>query len=382
MKRILRHRSQLPAASLIAVLCLGCASTPRQRPGQTPFYVSGAEGLPLAVVHGDLIAWLNPAEDRTPWLERVLYGEPQAARPLLRNPQGMATHGDRLYVCDQGIPDVMVIDLRVQTVRPFCALADRPPCPVAAAVDDAGRVYVADPTRGAVLAYSPEGRLDETLVPPHRIEPPATAAEPFRPVALAFDRGTLFIGDSGAGRIVAFHVAEQAWSAFPPPPSSAWPLLSPTGIAVAADGNLLVADSMIGVIHRFDPSGTWLGVIGAPGRGPGQFVRLKQLVVTPGGWIAAVDAARQSVVIFDARGDHLGEIGAVDADGTRWTLPAGVASLAFTSAPEPTEGTPGGASTRELLIVSDAMGGTSLTVIELTTHARPSRVARPSDAGA
>ncbi len=45
---------------------------------------------------------------------------------------------------------------------------------------------------------------------------------------------------------------------------------SPTGIAVGANGNVLVADTNNDRIEKFSPSGTFLSTIGTKGRGRGQ----------------------------------------------------------------------------------------------------------------
>ncbi|RJP40522.1 MAG: hypothetical protein C4547_02640 [Phycisphaerales bacterium] len=406
----MRHLGSLYRIAPVVALLAGCAAPSREGRFTPPHSIVGVDDRPIAVVHGDLVRWATTPAARTPLLERLLYGEPAPGRPLLRNPQGLAVHAGRLFVCDQGLPDVVVIDLQTRQRRPFCAFDDRPPCPVAVAVDDDGRVYVADPTRGAVLAYTPDGELDRVLHPdgqstrqcggstsavtpvtpvPNHEDAAPSASTPgvpassgdsdagtgaFRPAALACQDGVLYVADAGEGRVFAVDFDAPAWRAFPPPASSEWPLLSPTGIAIGASGEILVADSLVGVIHRFAPDGAWLGVIGDRGRGPGQFVRVKQIAVTPGGRIAAVDAARQSVLIFDSHGTFAGEIGAVDAAGRRWTLPAGIAVLSSCdwSGPPP-QADNILAAEREFLIVSDAMGGPSLTLIEL--------VGRPSAAG-
>jgi tripartite motif-containing protein 71 len=44
---------------------------------------------------------------------------------------------------------------------------------------------------------------------------------------------------------------------------------SPTGIAVGANGNVLVVDTNDDRIEKFSPSGTFLSTIGTKGRGRG-----------------------------------------------------------------------------------------------------------------
>lgn len=75
----------------------------------------------------------------------------------LRDPGGIAVHGDRLFVCDTGNARLQVFLL------PTLALAaswapPQPWTPTGVAVDDRGVVFVADPSHGALVRFSPAGR--------------------------------------------------------------------------------------------------------------------------------------------------------------------------------------------------------------------------------
>ena len=58
---------------------------------------------------------------------------------------------------------------------------------------------------------------------------------------------------------------------------------SPWGLALAPDGNLFMADGWNDRVLKLDPQGKILGVLGGPGRLPGQFRFVHHLSLGPGG---------------------------------------------------------------------------------------------------
>lgn len=67
--------------------------------------------------------------------------------------------------------------------------------------------------------------------------------------------------------------------------------------ALTRQGHLFL-ETGTAILH-FDPAGALLGVLGGPGRGPGEFVRISSLGLLPGdSLLAAVDARRARIVVF------------------------------------------------------------------------------------
>jgi DNA-binding beta-propeller fold protein YncE len=70
---------------------------------------------------------------------------------------------------------------------------------------------------------------------------------------------------------------------------------APTGIALDANGNVLVADTNNGRIEKFSPAGTFLGVIGIKGTGYGQLGAPNGIAIDRTGDIYVADASKHRV---------------------------------------------------------------------------------------
>lgn len=316
-----------------------------------------APGGPRLVDYGDFFARFRPRRETTPWLERFLYGPRETGNRRLRNPQGIAVFGDTLWVCDQGVPDVLAISLTTGAIRPATRLDDRPVCPLDVAADQAGRIYVADATRGAVLIYDENGRLQREL-----------GGGDQRPCSLLWHDGILYLATSGGKRIQRYDAGADTWLTPVAPPPGAAPLIAPTGLAMSKGGVLLVADAAAAVVYRIALDDRTLPPLGERGRGPGQFVRPKHVAVTPSGRIAVADAGRQSVLFFEPDGSFIGEVGGAGDGGGRGreglTLPSGLAVLTGSPAAGGAWAEdPAATGEAEYVLVSDSLGGVSLTLI-------------------
>lgn len=79
----------------------------------------------------------------------------------------------------------------------------------------------------------------------------------------------------------------------------------PEALAVAADGDVYVADQYSYVVQRFSPSGRFLAQWGAHGSGPGQFGAVGGLAVSRSGDVYLVDSEHDRVEEFDSSGRFL-----------------------------------------------------------------------------
>jgi sugar lactone lactonase YvrE len=317
-----------------------------------------ADVSPRVAVYGSLHKHL-PAYKPVSALEVFLYGPQETDPHLLRHPQGMTVVGERLLICDQGVPDVVALNLSTGKSESWCDPDHRPRCPVGIAADAGGRVYVSDTTIRAVLVYGPDGKFVEQL------EGEAGTTGNFRPCGLLVADGVLYVGNLAARKVDRFDLASGRWLSPFSPPEGAGPLIAPTGLGLTPDGTILVADAVAGVVHRVSSDGRWAEPLGSRGRGPGSFVRPKQVCCTYAGLILVSDAGRQSVLVFDAEGRYLAEVlGQPDGWGG-WTLPMGLVSLPDGAVRALAAEAPGGGrlTGRDCVIVSDSLGKPSLTVL-------------------
>jgi sugar lactone lactonase YvrE len=77
----------------------------------------------------------------------------------------------------------------------------------------------------------------------------------------------------------------------------------PTGLAVDADGNLYVCDTLNNRIEIFDADGKFVSAFGKAGDGPGYFARPKGIAIDSDGHIWVADGMQDRVQVFnrDAR---------------------------------------------------------------------------------
>ncbi len=86
--------------------------------------------------------------------------------------------------------------------------------------------------------------------------------------------------------------------------------LTPRGVAVAASGDVYVADSGNHRLQKFDPQGNHLLTWGGQGDGPGQFQEPWGLVVDAQGRVYVADTWNHRVQVFDGDGVYLNQWGA------------------------------------------------------------------------
>jgi len=82
---------------------------------------------------------------------------------------------------------------------------------------------------------------------------------------------------------------------------------SPTGIAIDASGNILVADTGNGRIEKFSPSGTFISTMGTKGAGNGQLGEPNGIAIDGAGNIYVADAGNHRVEKLTPDGTSIGE---------------------------------------------------------------------------
>ena len=89
-------------------------------------------------------------------------------------------------------------------------------------------------------------------------------------------------------------------------PRWAEPFNHPTRAAVAADGEIYVADGYGNArVHRFSPEGRWIASFGEVGHGPGQFMTPHSVIVDRADRVLICDRENDRVQAFDREGRWL-----------------------------------------------------------------------------
>lgn len=294
----------------------GCSSTGETAaPRLSPATFGDEQSAYTITGYGNLLSLLEPPARKTT-LADFLYGPEEEEVRWFRTPQGMAISGTNLYVCDQSRPAVVQIDLVTGRRHSQIRRQDRPACPVDVTVGS-DRVYVADSSRGLVLEYDEGLRYLSAFTP--------KGSPSFKPAAVLVADGLLYAADLAERCVHIWDLRTRTWQAQLRPPGDRATMGAPSGLAVTRDGTLLIADALMGVIHRYAKDGQWLAPIGNRGREPGQLVRPIGVWQVAGDIILVADAAKQVINAYDGTGVFLYEIDRPAANG-RWTLPCDVVS--------------------------------------------------------
>jgi DNA-binding beta-propeller fold protein YncE len=175
-------------------------------------------------------------------------------------------------------------------------------------------IFVADSGLGKVLAFEPNGKLLFEIT-----------RELERPSGLAISGDKLLVADSQRNQVVIYDLRGGFISSFGHRGGNPGEFNFPTHIATDARGCIYVTDSLNCRIQVFDASGQFLRVIGSPGDGPGHFSRPKGVAVDQLGHSYVVDALFDNVQIFDDQSRLLLNWGETGPDPGQFWLPNGIA---------------------------------------------------------
>lgn len=79
----------------------------------------------------------------------------------------------------------------------------------------------------------------------------------------------------------------------------------PRGMAVTADGTILVLDAQVPVLRAYSPDGSFLRDIGRDGSGPGEYASPDGMGLLPDDRILVRDPPNSRITVFDASGEYL-----------------------------------------------------------------------------
>ena len=226
--------------------------------------------------------------------------------------------------------------------------------PASAAVDLAGRVYVADTTRHRVQLFDRDGKLLQTwgrnggdgtagsapgefnapaaVAVSHtngvyvadtgndriqRLSAGATGFEPWATVEASVELADLAFSDTAAvlaadranDRILRFSRNAAALDSYGSSGAGPGQLSSPSGIAVAADRSIVVADQGNNRLTRFRADGEPLPAFGGEGSGAGQFRGPVDVAIDSAGDVYVADAGNERIQRLSGTGAPLEALG-------------------------------------------------------------------------
>ena len=328
-KQELRRKWMTSAAVavLVMVLPLGLQADKKKKAD------AAAIDAKIKAIDYSNIVWPNP-----PAITRIRYkmwySSDKAVRNLQGNVQKKSTWMDRL-AGTQSSDEVFK--------RPFELIQ-----PYGTAVDSQGNLYVADQKVGAIFIFSTGETKNVDMIKT------GVHAHFVRIIGLAMDdNDRLFVSDPGLRHVLVFnkdHKAEDIITDGMSSPgglaldtrnrllyvadvdldqilvydadslkllrrigtgghkhelTSVGDFSKPAGVAVDAEGNLYVADTMNNRIEIFDADGQFISTFGKEGDGPGYFARPKGVAIDSDGHIWVADGMQDRVQVFNKDGQLL-----------------------------------------------------------------------------
>ena len=171
----------------------------------------------------------------------------------LGEPRGVAADtAGNLYVADPKGARVIRLapDGSITATWPVDPDESTPAEPWDVGVDPAGRVWVLDASGRGLARFGPDGRSLGRV---------GTDLGMFRPRGMAIDNdGRVYVADTGHSRILQLDGEGHLIQAYTGNGEQA--LSQPSDVAVAADGSMFVAEPEQGRVHKFDADGVPLGV--------------------------------------------------------------------------------------------------------------------------
>ncbi len=208
-------------------------------------------------------------------------------------PVGVAWVGDRLFVCDAQLHEIIELDVAGKVVRRFGEDQLRRPVGLAY-IPERNQLYVVDGGAHAIQIYDTAGNRQGTLgsrgVGPGEFN---------YPTHIAFDGvDRLAVADTGNFRVQLLDLDGRSLGSVGRKGDAAGDLALPKGVAFDSDGHLYVVDAQFENFQIFDRQNRLLLSVGREGSALGRFSLPAGLTIDEEDRIWVADAANRRVQVF------------------------------------------------------------------------------------
>jgi len=190
--------------------------------------------------------------------------------------------------------------------------------PIGLAVDEKGNIYVSDGGLKKVCVFSPKGEYLRSIGGGGQLERPTS-------IAIDLSRRLLYVVDTPAHTVKVFNLDDGSFiRAVGKRGREGGELNFPAYVSVGPKGYLYVNDALNGRIQIFDLDGKFVNTFGRFGDVSGTFATPKGIAVDSDGNIYVADAGFDNIQIFNRQGRLLLGFGrSGQAPGEFWT-PSGM----------------------------------------------------------
>ena len=281
----------------------------------------------LSYFSGEKIRPKSEPKQKGAWMDRlsgVVAGETKADTPRFQlvNPYGVAVDSEgRLYVADSKVLAVFVFNIETKEVELIKnGTHARFGWITGLAIDDADHLYVADSKMHRVMVFDKkhevEGSIDEGMKDPGGL-------------AIDNENRFLYVADAEQDQVLVYDadppyklLRKMGTGGKQHTLTSPGDFAKPSNVALDAEGNLYVSDTLNDRVEIFDPEGKFIRAFGKAGDGPGYFARPKGIAIDGDGHVWVADAMQNRVQVFSNEGQLLIWM------GEQGTLPGQFRSLA------------------------------------------------------
>jgi DNA-binding beta-propeller fold protein YncE len=235
------------------------------------------------------------------WMDRLAGTQSRDERKILwqlAEPYGIAIDSKgNLYVADQKVGAIFIFNtetremdmIKNKTHAHFVRI-------VGLAMDDNDRLFVSDPGLRHVIVFN-AAHVAEDVITEGMAEPSM----------LAIDRENrlLYVSDIALDQVLVYDadsfklLRKIGTTGHKHELTTPGDFAKPTGVAVDADGNLYVADTLNNRIEVFDADGKFIRTFGKAGDGPGYFSRPKGIAIDGDNHIWVADGMQDRVQVFN-----------------------------------------------------------------------------------
>jgi sugar lactone lactonase YvrE len=255
------------------------------------------------------------AKPKSTWMDRLAGGQSQTEKfnpktfPFqLIGPYGIAIDSKGLvYVADQKVGGIFIFNTETHDTQMIRNGSEAHFGWInGLCFDDDDRLFVSDGKMHRVLIFNAKHEL-ESQVTDGLVDP----------VGVAIDTANrfLYVVDTQQDQVIVYdadslkllrRIGAGGKNHFLTTPGD---FAAPQGIALDADGNLYVTDTLNDRVEIFDADGVFISTFGKNGDGPGRFARPKGIAIDGDGHIWVADEMQDRLQVFNRDGQLLTYIG-------------------------------------------------------------------------
>jgi DNA-binding beta-propeller fold protein YncE len=263
------------------------------------------------------------------WMDRLAGAQTAATSDVklpfqLIRPYGVASDSKgNIYAADQGVGGIFIFNPETNEVQVIGNDHEAHFGMInGLAMDDNDRLFVTDVKLRQVIVINPQ----------HKEETSFGADVLMSPAGIAVDTENrfLYVVDTQNDDVVVFDADSLKLLRKIGTPGKKHKLTDPgtfalpTGVAVDADGNVYVTDTLNNRVEIFDAEGNFISTFGKNGDGPGFLARPKGIAIDRDGHLWVVDAVQSRIQVFDREGRLLIYFGAPGAYPGQFGDPYGI----------------------------------------------------------